>query len=211
MPTDVTLACDCGTVRGVAHGVTPDNVNRLVCYCGDCQSFACHLGRADDLFDRHGGTEIVQMAPVRLELTHGREQLACLRLRKDGLVRWYARCCRTPIANTLFGPRPPFAGVFRRFVEDPAATEAVLGPVRAHVNLTSVKDRATLEAPDRPPARAIVRLLRLMFSWWISGDPRRSALRRPDGQPLVTPEVLTADELRRAGQARDAWQPPRPA
>ena len=43
-------------------------VNRVVCYCDDCQAFLHYLKRAD-LLDAHGGTDIVQVyseAPPRL-------------------------------------------------------------------------------------------------------------------------------------------------
>ena len=58
-----TLSCSCGEVRGLVTGVSPNTVNRVVCYCDDCQAFLHHLGRAD-LLDAHGGIDIVQVAPA---------------------------------------------------------------------------------------------------------------------------------------------------
>jgi hypothetical protein len=38
------LRCSCGTLKGfVTH---PERVNRVVCYCRDCQAFARFLRRA---------------------------------------------------------------------------------------------------------------------------------------------------------------------
>jgi hypothetical protein len=59
------LSCRCGTVRGRVAEASPSSVNRIVCYCVDCQAFAHHLRRADVL-DAHGGSDIVQVAPARL-------------------------------------------------------------------------------------------------------------------------------------------------
>jgi Family of unknown function (DUF6151) len=47
------LQCRCGTLKGyVAH---PERVNRVVCYCRDCQAFAHFLGGANDILDAQGG------------------------------------------------------------------------------------------------------------------------------------------------------------
>ena len=88
---------------------TPHTVNRMVCYCDDCQTFAHALERAD-LLDAHGGSEVVQVAPASLIFTEGQDQIACLRLSPKGLYRWYARCCNTPLGNTL-KPALPFVGI----------------------------------------------------------------------------------------------------
>jgi hypothetical protein len=47
MSRNVTLSCSCGEVRGLVTGVSPNTVNRVVCYCDDCQAFLHHLGRAE--------------------------------------------------------------------------------------------------------------------------------------------------------------------
>jgi len=68
----------------------------------DCQAFARLLERTDVL-DPAGGTGIFQMPPARMQLTTGADGLRCLRL-SDKVLRWYADCCRTPIANTAADP-----------------------------------------------------------------------------------------------------------
>ena len=104
MSTEVPLKCSCGSVQGVARDVSPKTGNRLVCMCDDCQAYAHHLGRAEHILDRNGGTEVFQLTPSQLTLTEGREHLRCLRLKEKGLMRWYAGCCNTPVANTLASP-----------------------------------------------------------------------------------------------------------
>jgi len=109
MSQDVELRCRCGKVHGRVNDAAPGTVNRVVCYCDDCQAFAHHLGRAD-LLDAHGGTDIVQVAPASLEFDRGGERIVGLRLAPKGLYRWYASCCGTPVGNTV-GPSIPFVGI----------------------------------------------------------------------------------------------------
>src|SRR4051812_39818162 len=59
------LGCRCGRVRGTVTRAAPASVNRVICYCDDCQAFAHWLARAD-LLDAHGGTDIVQLAPASM-------------------------------------------------------------------------------------------------------------------------------------------------
>jgi hypothetical protein len=64
MTTRAELRCRCGEVRGFVADASPRTVNRIVCYCDDCQAFAHRIGRAD-LLDAHGGSDIVQVRPHR--------------------------------------------------------------------------------------------------------------------------------------------------
>ena len=109
MSTQAGLRCRCGEVYGSVTNISPRTVNRVVCYCDDCQAFAHHLSRAD-LLDAHGGTDIVQVAPASLRLPQGQHNIAGLRLTPNGLFRWYAKCCNTPLGNTV-SPAIPFVGI----------------------------------------------------------------------------------------------------
>src|SRR5262249_30044126 len=115
MSRNATLSCSCGEVRGFVTGVSPNTVNRVVCYCDDCQAFLHHLGRPE-LLDAQGGTDIVQIAPASLSFVQGEERIVGLRLGPKGLYRWYASCCRTPVGNTV-GPAIPFVGVVAQAFE----------------------------------------------------------------------------------------------
>src|SRR5262249_31767225 len=103
------LRCRCGGVRGRVKDAAPQTVNRLVCYCDDCQAFAHHLGRAD-LLDPHGGTDIVQVAPASVAFDEGADRIEGVRLGPKGLYRWYAKCCNTPVGNTV-SPAVAFVGI----------------------------------------------------------------------------------------------------
>jgi hypothetical protein len=115
--TVARLRCDCQRVRAHVIDASASNVNRMICYCDDCQSYLHYLKRAD-LLDENAGTDVVQVAPARLRFDQGTEQIACVRLSPKGLFRWYARCCHTPLGNTM-APNIPFVGIVSRAFENP--------------------------------------------------------------------------------------------
>ena len=192
-PRDLALACRCGTVRAIAHGVTPDIGNHCVCYCDDCQAFPKALGRPDVL-DANGGTDIFQLSPARLEFTHGIERVECLRLTPKGLARWYAGCCNTPIGNTMATPGVPFVGLIRSFVREPASD--ALGPVRARVfREFATGDKAAIPPDNQSRWAMLVRVVGLMIGWRLRGDHKRSPFFGPlTRTPLKAPRVLSEAE-----------------
>src|SRR5579863_682516 len=120
---DVPLRCWCGTVAGVARDVSPGEGFRFVCYCTDCQAFARFLERPDVL-DAAGGTDIFHLPAARVRITAGEHALGCVQF-SEKVVRWYATCCRTPIANTA--PGFPVIGLIHAMM-GPITREAALGP-----------------------------------------------------------------------------------
>jgi hypothetical protein len=175
--------------------------NRVVCYCEDCQAFAHFLGGADRILDRHGGTEIFQMSSRHLEILEGADRLSCVRLSGGGLLRWYASCCRTAVANTVKrgnGPLP-FVGLISSFAlagSEERGFGEVLGPVRARVQATDVDAiRSTYGAADRTPVAVLLRFLRIIVMGRLRGDARRHPLfDAASGDPIAEPRVLTGDE-----------------
>src|SRR5690349_12747047 len=109
MSPEAKLSCRCGAVAGTLRNASPKTVSHIVCYCDDCQAFLHYLQRAD-LLDEHAGTDIVQVAPASLTYERGLEQVAGVRLSPKGMYRWYARCCNTPLGNTMT-PAIPFVGI----------------------------------------------------------------------------------------------------
>jgi hypothetical protein len=129
MPFDLPLCCRCGHVRGVANQVAPSSGFRLICYCKDCQAFSRFLERPDVL-DAAGGTDIFQMPPGCVKLTAGADAVRSLRF-SNKVFRWYADCCRTPLANTAADARFPLLGVIHSFISDEAdgrSRDEALGP-----------------------------------------------------------------------------------
>jgi hypothetical protein len=202
---ELPLRCRCGTVRGVAHDVAPGNVNHCFCYCDDCQAFAHYLGRADDVLDAHGGTEITQMSPASLAFTAGAAKIAAIRLTPKGLVRWYASCCDTPIGNTMAARGVPFIGVVHAFIDAPSDA---LGPIRGRGFAQSAKGgRAAVPKDGMPDLVMVARVLVKLIRWRLRGDHKRSPLfDAATGRPLAEPRVLKdaerADLKRRCARWR---------
>ena len=167
MGDDVELSCRCGNVEGRLHGASPHTVNRVICYCDDCQAFLHQIGRAD-LLDGHGGTDIVQVAPASIRFDKGTERIACLRLTPKGLHRWYASCCKTPLGNTLT-PSVPFVGIAPElFRLDASRRDDVFGKPRGAI--------LAKYAIGTPPAQSKTRQLsflagtvRLIVGWRLGG------------------------------------------
>jgi hypothetical protein len=198
---DLPLQCRCGHARGVAGEVSPSSGFRFVCYCKDCQAFARFLDRADVL-DAAGGTDIFQMSPWRVKLTAGADAVRCLRLRDKGVFRWYADCCRTPIANSA-GPGFPVIGVIHSFMDqdflehlaDGRSRDEALGRPLCRIYERSATGPLPPAAPSRPSFGMFARRGSKLVGWWLLG------LGRPNpffddhtNAPLSAPRVLTPTE-----------------
>ena len=182
MADQVELRCRCGEVRGLVTAASPRAVNRVVCYCDDCQAFAHQLGRAD-LLDPQGGSDIVQLAPASLTFLQGRHRIVGLRLGPKGLFRWYASCCNTPVGNTLT-PAIPFVGVVAQAFDQADG----LWPTDRR-DPRQVCDRRAAGRLDRPqPAAAVAR--------------HRQGTRLAPARKSVAASVLRARQ-RRAGLSGD--------
>jgi hypothetical protein len=157
------------------------------------------LGRAGDIFDEHGGTEITQMSQASVAFTAGTDKIAAVKLTSKGLMRWYASCCGTPIGNTLGTSAMPFIGVIHAFIDAPSAA---LGPIRGRGWAKRAKGgRAAVPKDGMPDALMIARMVGKLLKWRLRGDHKRSALfDAVTGNPLVEPRVLDSverEELRR--------------
>ena len=208
-PSDLDLRCTCGALRGVVRGVSASRGNRVVCYCGDCQSFAHFLRRADEILDARGGTEIFQTSPARVEITQGHERVACMRLKSGGLLRWYADCCKTPIGNTAITRELPFVGLIQlrqNTDSDGLTRDAALGPVRGHVNARSAKGRAAGEAiRESGVIASVLRFALLTLRARLRGDHKASPFfDARTGEPTSIPRVLSDAELREVERRRDS-------
>jgi hypothetical protein len=128
-PKTLLLKCVCGSLQGELTDLSPAINRRFVCYCRDCQAYAHYLGQVERVLDENGGTEVVPIHPAKIKLTRGIEHLACVRLSSDGMIRWYASCCKTPIANTQPSAKLPCAGVIHTI-----ADTSGLGQVYARAN-----------------------------------------------------------------------------
>lgn len=195
-------------LSGTALEVAPETGNRVVCYCDDCHAFACYLGR-NDILDVHGGTDIFQLTPAQVRITHGLDQLRVLRLTPTGLLRWYAGCCKTPIANTPTSARVPFVSLIHAFMDhagDGRPRDAVLGPIIATGLARTAPDRPPADAALGVPLRVVLRNIRMIGLAWLAGKQQPSPFF--DARRVVArePTVLTGFERQRLRVA--TWSSP---
>ncbi len=208
MTADVNVRCSCRKFSGLARGIDGRVGNHGKCYCDDCQLFQHFLGKADDVLDEHGGTQVFQMSPARFEVTAGDENLACLQLRPGGLCRWYASCCSTPIGNTMGNPGLPFVGVITVCLEPPPgqSLDATLGPLRFRLHgRYALGDVRAIGAHEKAPLAAILRIVGKLASWRLHGDHKRSPFFTAEGALKVDPRVLSREELRDVQRLREDW------
>jgi hypothetical protein len=198
MNKDAELHCRCGDVRGLVAKPSPNVVNRMVCYCDDCQAFLQYLGRAD-LLDAHGGTDIVQVAPASLSFDRGNDRIVGVRLTPKGLYRWYASCCNTPVGNTL-GPAIPFVGIVAQAFDGGAhGLDDVFGkPIAAVQGRYAVGDAP--EGSTRFPTRLVLRALGLILGWRLRGQtwphPYFDHATRAPSHPVTTLSRSEREALR---------------
>ena len=203
------LRCRCGHVRGLAAELSPRAGNHLICYCEDCQTFAAFLGSSPGP-DAFGGTAIFQLPPAQVSLESGTDALACVRLSSKGMYRWYASCCRTPLANTL-GPGVPFVGLVLSCLapeETPRSTEALLGPP-VRVEGRSARSSAPAGTHAGVPAGFLLKAAVRLLKWKLSGRATPSPF-FIGGVPRVAPLVLAPAERERLRSSTRApsWHAP---
>jgi hypothetical protein len=174
--------------------------------CDDCQAYAHYLGRAGEILDAHGGTDMFQTTPSQIEIATGIEHVRCVRLSEAGILRWFAGCCRTPMAHTVASPNVPFVGVPHTFMDHRRETrDEALGPVVARVRGRFGRGPLPPDAHRGVPLRALARGYGLMFWAWIRGLHAPSPFFDPrTGRPRVEPIVLSRAERDALGVAGDA-------
>jgi hypothetical protein len=167
---DIPLRCRCGRIRGVACAVSPSGGFRFVCYCKDCQAFARFLERPD-ILDAAGGTDIFQLPPGQVTFTAGSEALRCLRL-SDKVLRWYADCCRIPIANTATDPRFPVVALIHSIIDFAAerrSPDALLGPPLCRIYEHYAIGPLPSNAAPPPSLRVFACRATKVVGWWMRG------------------------------------------
>jgi hypothetical protein len=192
--------CRCGVLQGEVR--RPEQGVRAVCYCGDCQTYAHLLGEAPTILDPLGGTDVVATQARNVAFTSGTSSLACVSLSPQGLLRWYAMCCKTPIANIPRNWKMPYVGLVHTCLSRPEPLERSFPKVRLRVNTKRAKGQPP--KADRlgivPFAGLALRLTGAM----LSGGYKVNPFFDPGGAPIK--EVLVAsradvDKARRAAQS----------
>ena len=188
------LRCRCGAVAGQLE--SPQRAGRAVCYCRDCQAFARFLGAPERVLDAQAGTDIIATSPRFVRFTRGTEHLRCVSLSPQGLLRWYAACCRTPIGNTPRDPKLSYVGLVHSFLAGSAnELDAAFGP--AKVNLNTASAAGAVKATPLPLLGALFKIVRNVLGSRLTGKYRDNPFFVPGSTtPRVAPQVLAADERR---------------
>jgi hypothetical protein len=189
------IRCRCGQFQ--AEVANPEQGTRAVCYCKDCQAFAHFLGLPAGMLDPFGGTDIVAVRPGNVRLLAGEEHLACMSLTPKGTLRWYTRCCRTPVGNTPRDMRLAHVGLVHTALEAPGQDlTPAFGPVKMRVNRQSAHGTP----PASPPVTFLVALAsylsRLLWARATGKYKANPFFDGATGRPRVEPQVLSAEEHR---------------
>lgn len=188
------IKCKCGKFSAqLGHA---EKSTRITCYCKDCRAFAHYLGRADDMLDAQGGSSIIVTHPREITLTGGAQEIACMSLSQAGMLRWYARCCNTPIGNTSRNHKLAYVGLSAACLADPGGIERDFGPVRM---------RSVTESAKGPVAPSGIKALPVLFGFAaallgarLSGSYARNPFFKPGtGEPLTAPTVLDKEARER--------------
>jgi len=193
--------CDCGRLRGEIR--QPRHAMRAVCYCRDCQTYAHLLRRAGQVLDAIGGTDVVATPASNVAITAGREQLACVSLSPRGLLRWYAACCGTPIANTPRDWKLPYVGLVHTCLRKPDPLESSFPRVEMRVNTKSAHGPVPRDASLAGKlhfARMVLRLAGMR----LGGAYRSTPLFSASGAPVAAPRVAGREEVEAARSAAAA-------
>lgn len=183
----VKLKCSCGNIQGNTEMVSSDSGTRVSCCCDDCQKFAEYLGQAGNMLDHYGGTDIFQMPISHIDISQGNEQIACVRLSSKGMYRWYAKCCNTPIGNSM-GPGVPFIGVIHNFMSSSSARDVDLGESLGYFQVRFSK----VKVPKNQQGslfRVALRILSKLILWKIQGLNKPSVFFTENGDPITKPNI----------------------
>lgn len=190
--------CRCGQLQGLLE--QPGRSARAVCYCLDCQTYAHLLGEPQSVLDPLGGTDVVAMAATQVRFTAGTQALACLSLSPRGLLRWYASCCHTPIANTPRNWKLPYVSLPYASLSRADAAARDLPAVRMHVNTKSAHG----PTPRHEGMGAIARFLGLvarLSTARVAGRYKPTPFFDGAGAPVSRVEVPPRDKVEAARAA----------
>lgn len=117
MGQDVFFSCDCGQIMGRMVDTSPRTGTACICHCRFCRAAEVYLDQTDPGWD---GVGVFQTSTDRVRIDEGLDHLKAFSFSKDGLVRWYAGCCKVPMFNTMRNPRWALISVSVDRIPDPS-------------------------------------------------------------------------------------------
>ena len=120
---------------------------------------------------------VVQTVPANVTFTAGRDVLTRMRLTDQGTLRWYAKCCNTPVGNTLADFRVSFIGLIHTCLDNPKRSLD-----------ESFGAKGTVKSHPVALIAGILRFITTVMRARVNGAYRRTPLFSPDtGAPIVIP------------------------
>lgn len=188
-------SCQCGQVQGEISHSEMLTGNHFICMCDDCQAYTHHLGKAKEVLDTNGGTDIVPIHPAYFKFTSGFEKVRVLKLRENGMHRWYADCCKMPIGNTM-GAKAGYIGLLVKAI---TTKDKELGPPMARVlakfGIPPFPEGTSQKANLKMILFVIKFMVRSFFQGLGNPTPFFDA---KTFEPVIKPHVLSNEELRNA-------------
>jgi Family of unknown function (DUF6151) len=125
----------------------------------------------------------------------GIENLACMRLTENGLLRWYAACCNTPIGNTSSNFKIAVIGLVHNYLTDTERSlNDAFGPIRMHVHTRYAK--GDIKPKSSGLLTGIFWVTGMILRARLNGSYKASPFFDPEsGTPIVIPKVLSNREL----------------
>jgi len=80
------------------------------------------------------------------------------------VIRWYAGCCATPVANTAAKPGFPLVALIHAVMRD-----VPFGPPLCRIYERSARGPLPADAPPPPSLRLFARRARLLLRWRLQG------------------------------------------
>lgn len=124
-------------------------------------------------------------------------------LTSKGLLRWYATCCKTPIANTPRNFKIAHVGVIHACIDGgPNAMAQSFGPVRLRVHTKSANRTNGTVEPNKNLVGIAGRHLAPLVRRRVKGEFRQTPFfDKDDGLPVKPPHVLDRSEWERLRKA----------
>lgn len=183
-PNPLAFSCACGKFQGTLSTEGAKAGTHVACFCADCRANEVVHGKNDPAPDP---VRLLQIAPEAIKIAQGAEYLRPMRLSSRGILRWYASCCNTPIANTLGKPGLPFAGIRTALFSDPD-------------HFGRVRVQAFVPQAGKPPRTKsalpmVMALFKRMGASRLSGSWRDTPFFDVDtGKPVAEIKVLSKEE-----------------
>ena len=180
--------CECGSVAGEISNSEELFGLRFVCMCKDCQRYAQYLGKADLILDKSGGTEVVAVFPKLMTFTKGFENVRGIKhTEKSGTFRWFANCCKSPLANSLSSSAGYIGLITKRLSE---VDRNSLGPICVRANGESGIPPLPPGTSKSFPMKWLFVTIRQIFKMLVKGLKRPNPFFDEKDVPLAPVEIL---------------------